>query len=302
MARSKSGGMLNLFENINTHNCIAKSCWRRQIRYSEPDGSTKWWPAKVGKFDSDDMTFQVQFDTTTEWLGLEDLFTTDVRKIVSPKTKKRKTQNLQDTQSARAQTSASAGPRVIKPMTTYSETGALSVSSRDTDSEEVSWYCRRCTMGNPASASACIMCEMRPLSSRKKRKTDPPLAAYASAAANVTATHSQKETVVQVKTECHDGRYICSSRRKKTTRKRRKFVYPKIPTAAAQNISSSTPPANSEILMECVICFDGLKCMVMLPCSHLCVCESCAGNVDTCPICRQVVTNKHKIYWTWFSL
>ena len=334
---------------------------QRQVRYAGSDGSAKWWPAKVGQFDPDDMTFPVQFDESTEYFGLEEMYTTDVRKIISPSAKKRKAKNSRDArartlpsagaraikatgvyssktmsrrakirtgkpktsrdaQLSRARTSPSAGPRAIKATGAYSATAVApkcsmhaDVSATDyhdapavrlpqttanttEDVEQVAWYCRRCTMGNPASASVCIMCDLRPPSSRKKLTPDS-LSTTCAAATTVVTTGSRKHTAVKVKTERH-SRHKRSSRRNKPSRKPKKIVDPETSADATRNIVSRTPPADAEILMECVICFDALKCMVMLPCSHLCVCESCAVNLNACPTCRQTVTNKHKIYWT----
>ena len=213
------------------------------------------------------------------------------------KTKPKKQISYND-DSARPRTLSIVRPHVTRPLDTCMETAVSSESSTHDDSghhvkssisdeveEEVTWYCRRCTMGNPPTATACIMCDLRPPSSRKKRALKPPSTPCAAASAYTTTTLSHNKMTHKVKIECR-GRYISMSRKKRTIRKRRKVVDPK------------TPPVASEILIECVICFDALKCMVMQPCSHLCVCQSCAVKLDTCPICRQLVTNKQKIYWT----
>ena len=37
---------------------------------------------------------------------------------------------------------------------------------------------------------------------------------------------------------------------------------------------------------ECVICLIEIKDTMLLPCRHLCVCQSCFLHIDKCPICR----------------
>ena len=56
---------------------------------------------------------------------------------------------------------------------------------------------------------------------------------------------------------------------------------------AAGTASAPPPPAPEDDL--CVICFDGAKTRVFVPCGHLCVCAACGENVmastKRCPIC-----------------
>ena len=48
----------------------------------------------------------------------------------------------------------------------------------------------------------------------------------------------------------------------------------------------------------CVICLDveRLKEVVLKPCRHLCVCSTCAPELDACPICRRPVKRKEKLF------
>ncbi|TNV74543.1 hypothetical protein FGO68_gene11926 [Halteria grandinella] len=49
---------------------------------------------------------------------------------------------------------------------------------------------------------------------------------------------------------------------------------------------------------ECVICFNGAKNMVLLPCRHLCMCQNCAEasqGGQKCPICRTRVATFMRI-------
>lgn len=50
----------------------------------------------------------------------------------------------------------------------------------------------------------------------------------------------------------------------------------------------------------CVVCQDRRKCVIILPCRHLCLCMECCtvvrSELGTCPVCRQVVRRTLKIY------
>ena len=37
---------------------------------------------------------------------------------------------------------------------------------------------------------------------------------------------------------------------------------------------------------KCVVCIDAKKCVAIMPCKHMCVCEECIELLKTCPICR----------------
>lgn len=48
----------------------------------------------------------------------------------------------------------------------------------------------------------------------------------------------------------------------------------------------------------CCICLDERKCIVFLPCNHLCICENCSVNhkVKKCPLCREKVDKNLKVF------
>jgi len=50
----------------------------------------------------------------------------------------------------------------------------------------------------------------------------------------------------------------------------------------------------------CVVCQDNEKCIMILPCRHLCICETCQEPLrqirNTCPICRKGVKQMIKAY------
>ena len=49
--------------------------------------------------------------------------------------------------------------------------------------------------------------------------------------------------------------------------------------------------------LECCVCLSDTKNILLQPCNHLCVCESCKPNVgDECPICRTIIQSTIKVY------
>lgn len=48
--------------------------------------------------------------------------------------------------------------------------------------------------------------------------------------------------------------------------------------------------------MMCKICMDEDATIAMVPCGHLCCCTDCASVVTKCPICRQFVEKRLKIW------
>lgn len=47
---------------------------------------------------------------------------------------------------------------------------------------------------------------------------------------------------------------------------------------------------------ECQICCESLA-SVIFNCNHMCCCPDCAEKVDTCPICREAITERRAVYW-----
>ena len=44
--------------------------------------------------------------------------------------------------------------------------------------------------------------------------------------------------------------------------------------------------------VNCVICLDKEKTILLRPCNHLCLCERCEATVQTCPLCRQGIEER----------
>ena len=42
---------------------------------------------------------------------------------------------------------------------------------------------------------------------------------------------------------------------------------------------------------DCVVCLDEIKTVVFSPCCHYACCSRCAGQLKTCPLCRDVIKN-----------
>ncbi|XP_060558859.1 baculoviral IAP repeat-containing protein 7-like isoform X2 [Ruditapes philippinarum] len=72
-------------------------------------------------------------------------------------------------------------------------------------------------------------------------------------------------------------------------------------TSASSSTDVETVLQENEKLKDmklCKICMDNELCMTFLPCGHLATCEDCAQNVNECPICRKLITQRVKIFWS----
>uniref|UniRef100_A0A8C0A576 E3 ubiquitin-protein ligase LRSAM1 n=1 Tax=Bos mutus grunniens TaxID=30521 RepID=A0A8C0A576_BOSMU len=69
---------------------------------------------------------------------------------------------------------------------------------------------------------------------------------------------------------------------------------PELPEA----VRPSAPPA--ELLevqtSECVVCLEREAQMIFLDCGHVCCCQPCSQPLRTCPLCRQDITQRLRIY------
>eukprot|EP00919_Chromeraceae_sp_WS-2016_P047076 GHVR01111638.1.p1 GENE.GHVR01111638.1~~GHVR01111638.1.p1 ORF type:complete len:176 (-),score=46.38 GHVR01111638.1:129-656(-) len=46
----------------------------------------------------------------------------------------------------------------------------------------------------------------------------------------------------------------------------------------------------------CIACLEHLSCVLLLPCRHLVLCNTCAARVTKCPLCRAFVKQKLCVY------
>ena len=59
---------------------------------------------------------------------------------------------------------------------------------------------------------------------------------------------------------------------------------------ASEDGTSIQTPKNKEDT-DCIVCFSSPKDVILLPCRHFCVCQSCSDSIkfhtNQCPICRE---------------
>lgn len=53
-------------------------------------------------------------------------------------------------------------------------------------------------------------------------------------------------------------------------------------------------PENSESV--CVVCMSAARAVVLMPCGHLAVCQSCYVRLQQCPVCRTVIRGAIRSY------
>lgn len=73
----------------------------------------------------------------------------------------------------------------------------------------------------------------------------------------------------------------------------------------SSNSSLSTPqisnpsPTVSQVSDLCCVCLALSKCIVLLPCRHMCLCEKCGSNTSkilSCPICRHEIVSRLQVF------
>lgn len=47
---------------------------------------------------------------------------------------------------------------------------------------------------------------------------------------------------------------------------------------------------------SCSVCLENEKCILLVPCNHLCLCETCSNHLNDCPLCKTRITNKLKVF------
>ncbi len=76
---------------------------------------------------------------------------------------------------------------------------------------------------------------------------------------------------------------------------RGKYYYSVTPSAVVVlsdvDDTSNIHVYEDEGTVECAICLTEPKTMVINPCGHYYMCETCASSVKTCPICRGSITS-----------
>ncbi|XP_027963644.1 E3 ubiquitin-protein ligase LRSAM1 isoform X2 [Eumetopias jubatus] len=72
---------------------------------------------------------------------------------------------------------------------------------------------------------------------------------------------------------------------------------PTAPEELPESVSPSAPPAELEVpTSECVVCLEREAQMIFLNCGHVCCCQQCCQPLRTCPLCRQEVTQRLRLY------
>ncbi len=65
-------------------------------------------------------------------------------------------------------------------------------------------------------------------------------------------------------------------------------------TAQTQKIE--TPPVKDD-WGQCCVCMDEIRNVLFNPCRHMCCCEKCSRNMNTCPTCRAEITEKIIVFF-----
>ncbi|XP_019492156.1 PREDICTED: E3 ubiquitin-protein ligase LRSAM1 isoform X2 [Hipposideros armiger] len=72
---------------------------------------------------------------------------------------------------------------------------------------------------------------------------------------------------------------------------------PTAPEELPESASPSAPPAELEVqTSECVVCLEREAQMIFLNCGHVCCCQQCCQPLRTCPLCRQEIVQRLRVY------
>ncbi|ELW62021.1 E3 ubiquitin-protein ligase LRSAM1 [Tupaia chinensis] len=72
---------------------------------------------------------------------------------------------------------------------------------------------------------------------------------------------------------------------------------PSAPQEPPEAVRPSAPPEELEAqTSECVVCLEREAQMIFLNCGHVCCCQQCCQPLRTCPLCRQEIAQRLRIY------
>ena len=68
--------------------------------------------------------------------------------------------------------------------------------------------------------------------------------------------------------------------------------------AENESLQAENESLTSRLEAKCVVCFERAPDVVFMPCFHAVSCSNCGlrEEVDTCPVCRVPIEQKHRVY------
>ncbi|XP_051981320.1 E3 ubiquitin-protein ligase LRSAM1-like isoform X1 [Xyrauchen texanus] len=61
-------------------------------------------------------------------------------------------------------------------------------------------------------------------------------------------------------------------------------------------VTPSSPNLNGPSSSECVVCMEHEAQMIFLPCGHVCCCQTCSNALQSCPLCRDCISQRVRLY------
>lgn len=55
------------------------------------------------------------------------------------------------------------------------------------------------------------------------------------------------------------------------------------------------PDVDAPEELQCIVCLSAYRKVLLHPCNHLCLCESCMKNLTNCPVCRKRIEYFQKV-------
>jgi len=94
-------------------------------------------------------------------------------------------------------------------------------------------------------------------------------------------------------------RFLAPARCARFDTSRNTYFYRVTPASQISIVADNEPINERDIrifedeeTMECSICMDAQKTIVLMPCGHYVMCATCADQVMKCPMCRAAITRR----------
>jgi len=66
--------------------------------------------------------------------------------------------------------------------------------------------------------------------------------------------------------------------------------------AALRYLADPPPPPPDCGTACCICCVERPRSRVFEPCMHVCACDACSALLDACPICKQEILARRRVY------
>jgi len=155
--------------------------------------------------------------------------------------------------------------------------------------ESTEWQCHVCTYISRASTLQCEMCSQTRTRDSMATASHPP-------STETMSAEEQLTYALMLSQNTDTGQ---------STANRTLYSVPSTPPAPAPDSAQASAAAPRDYKVayedmvksqECKICMDNQINTVLIPCGHRVACISCGSALDSCPMCRVLITGALQTY------